>query len=572
MWVGEAITKVLGTAVNWILIAIAALALIGVLRGISALLMRLRSRGRLLPLVLYQERQAGADGGEQAGSYGLTAHLAAHLGEHQSDNILAPGSSSAASADATAQEAGGPHRWLEALLRLAVSNPPAYRIHLLELQGTDDSPRRGVVRIERVPQNRIIAARVMEGDDEEKLVEATAAYCFMQVHNQGEMLRRMPRWERWGDDVRALTHYRHGSYLQRCIRQDDGGGETDYSAALTALSTAARYAPSNLVIRLNEAALAELVHAHDPERYEQQAITLYARCTQLWPEHIETAYRIAIAYSRIARPLLRSADLPPQETIRLEAAARNARLHLEDIRRRLRFSSLLRRWMRTFVPGGRSNSGERRYWGAWLTPLPLPARRSRRRTFRGAITIALAAHDLTGIRRNGLTVDAAAHSADRQQCTVRHAFDQVAKEVLVRSRFRAPGAGMRRLLFPDHANSGHAHDEVEHRSLEDRRATSRHWGPVRKGSAGWMTHYNAACFLALASNLPDASLPSDYSSDHWREDCTRSALNQLDRSLRTPDSALTGDWISHDADLDPLWDTKAGKEWAEFMNIHIATR
>jgi hypothetical protein len=87
-----------------------------------------------------------------------------------------------------------------------------------------------------------------------------------------------------------------------------------------------------------------------------------------------------------------------------------------------------------------------------------------------------------------------------------------------------------------------------------------------------MTHYNAACFLALASNLPDTSLPPDYSSDHWREDCTRSALNQLDRSLRTPDSALTGDWISHDADLDPLWDTKAGKEWAEFMNIHIATR
>jgi hypothetical protein len=580
MWVSEAFSKFFDTAADWLLVFFAVLTLIGVSRVVSAVFRWLRRAGRLLPLVLYQEVQAGADGAAGDESFGLTAHLAAHLGDHEGGNILAPGSSSAIPADTTAQADGSLPRWIETLLRVAVANAPAYRINLLELRRTDGSRRRVAVRIVREPQSRIVAAQVMEGDDEEKLVEAMAVYCFTQIHNQRDMLRRMPRWERWGDDPRAFTHYRNGSYLQRSSRQNDsagdpGNGGADYVAALAALSTAARYAPSNLVIRLNEAALVELVHAHDPVRY-QRAITLYERCTQLWPEHIETAYRIAIAYSRAARPLLGGEALPPLDVPRHKEAARHAHLHLKDIRRRLRYWSLLRRWLRSVVPGGRSNSGERRYWGSWLTPLPLPARRSRRRTFLGAINIALAAHDLTEIRRNGRTGDSVP-GTDQQQATVSHAFDRVAKEVLSARWSVAAGSGMYRLLFYDHADRGrpnrsYTHNARGHRLPEDHRATSEHWGPLRKGSAGWMTHYNAACFLALASDLPGSSLPSGYTGDHWQEDCTRSALNQLDRSLRTPDSALTGDWISHDADLDPLWRTRAGRQWAAFMNIPVSAR
>ncbi|MET9907679.1 hypothetical protein ABZZ74_12745 [Streptomyces sp. NPDC006476] len=153
---------------------------------------------------------------------------------------------------------------------------------------------------------------------------------------------------------------------------------------------------------------------------------------------------------------------------------------------------------------------------------------------------------------------------DEQRREVSGAFDRVADEVLVGTWYRPRGTGIRRLLFDDH-RAGSDHDAARHANITRPRATSRHWGPVRKGSAGWMTHYNAACFLALAMMLSEDSLPDGYDAGHWLQDCTRAALNQLDRSLRTSDSTLTGDWIAHDPDLDPLWGTDAGRAWARFM-------
>ncbi|QFZ72695.1 hypothetical protein GFH48_04895 [Streptomyces fagopyri] len=570
MDVDDAVVRALGTVANWFLLAFAALIALGVVRNVSALVHRVRARGRVLPLILLPEHPV-EEGETAAPSAHLTAHLAAHLTEHQRDSILAPGSPSAATAVSRPQTSTPAQGWVESLIRVALASPPGYAVHLHELE-PHGAVRRVSVRILRVPKNRIVAARVVAEEDEESLVEKVAVYCIVQVRNQPEMLRRIPRWERWGEDERAFTHYRKGVHEQRVhaqARADDASAGVDYGTALLSYSQAVKFAPGNLLIRHGEAALIELMHAHHPGNY-QRAIATYQRCTELWPEHIETAYRMAIAYSRAARPLLRARDLPPERMTQLEGMARLAREHLADICARLRLRSLLRRWLRNCVPGGRSNSGERRYWGSWLMPLPLPARRSQRRTFLGAIRIALAAHDLTQLHLNGRHGRTSV-AADRQQGLVALAFDRVAREVLVGTRVPARGTGVRRLLFHDHTTTGSAHDAHTHSTITHPRATSQHWGPVRKGSTGWMTHYNAACFLALAMTLPDECLPAGYSRVHWQQDCNRSALNQLDRSLRTPDSTLTGDWIAHDPDLDLLWSTESGAAWAEFMNIDIPT-
>ncbi|MEU4654124.1 tetratricopeptide repeat protein [Streptomyces sp. NPDC023723] len=575
MGVDDAFVRALHAAAQWFLLALAVLLTVAVVRGLSALVHRLRARGRILPLILVPDgAEQQADGARQP-SASLVSHLAAHLTEHGGESILAPGSPSTATADSRPQTSDPAQGWVESVIRIALSSPPGYAVHLDELE-PGGTTRRVSVRIVRVPRNRIIAATVIAEEDEERLLERIAVHCMAKVRSQPEMLRRIPRWERWGAGEEALAHYRKGMYEQRTQTRARGGEEGfggEYTEALRAFDQAVKFAPGNLLVRHGQAALIELMHADDPEQY-QRAIKIYQRCTRLWSEHIETAYRMAIAYSRAARPQPPDPHLTPEEAERLRAAmAVLAREHLADICRRLRLVPLLRRWLRSSIPGGRSNSGERRYWGSWLLPLPLPARRSQRRTFLGAIRIALAAHEITEIQRAGGPSGSAGQRRERRR-EVSRAFDQVAREVLVRTWYPRRGTGFRRLLFDDHTRRRSAHDTDRHGVVVTRaRATSRHWGPERKGATGWMTHYNAACFLALATKLPPQSLPEGYPPEQWREDCGRSALNQLDRSMRTHDSTLTGDWIAHDPDLDALWGPGGpGAEWAEFMNVDLPAR
>ncbi|MFD5073683.1 tetratricopeptide repeat protein [Streptomyces sp. NPDC058371] len=560
--------RALNTAAHWFFLALAALVALGLVHGASALVHRMRARGRILPLVLLPAHATDENGAATPTAH-LTARLAAHLAEHGGESILAPGSPSAATADSGPQTSAPAQGWVDSLLRIALASPSGYAVQLRELERAGDL-RRVAVHILRVPKNRIIAAAVITEADPETLVEKIAVYCIVQVRNQPQMLRRIPRWERWDAEGHALTHYRRGVDEQRRDAQSRAGEQSpgaDYTEALLAFTRAVKFAPGNLLIRHGEAALIELMHAHHPDDY-QRAIAIYQRCTELWPEHIETAYRMAIAYSRAARPLLRDRNLRPEDMARLEEPAVLARAHLADICLRLRLRPLLRNWLRSSIPGGWSNSGERRYWGAWLMPLPLPARRSQRRTFLGAIRIALAAHNLPQSHHRA-RADTSAGATGRRQRDVSTAFDIVAREILVRTWFPARGTGMRRLLHADHSTARSAHDATTHGIRTNPRATARHWGPERKGSAGWMTHYNAACFLALAATLPDESLPTGYARCDWQEDCTRSALHQLDHSWRAADSTLTGDWIAHDPDLDPLWATGSGRDWAQFMNIDI---
>ncbi|WP_320784293.1 tetratricopeptide repeat protein [Streptomyces sp. CRN 30] len=571
MGLDDVLVKAVHTAAQGVFLALTVLLALGAVRGVSSLSHRMRARGRILPLILVPSNSGSPppEGpGEEAvrPSSELTAHLAAHLTEHGGESILAPGGASTAGADSRPQASDPTQGWIGSVLRVAIAGPPGYAVHL-EALGDHGARHRVSVTIVRVPHNRIIAAAVIADEDEERLLEKIAVHCIWKVRNQPAMLRRIPRWERWGQDEQAVAHYRRGMYEQRA--QNQAGGQHavgEYDEALRAFEQAARFAPGNLLVRHSEAALIELKYADHPAEY-QRAITIYQGCTKLWSEHIETAYRMAIAYSRAARPLLRDRNLPSEDAARLRDMPALAREHLDDICERLRLPSLLRRWLRSIIPGGRYNSGERRYWGSWLLPLPLPARRSQRRTFLGAIHIALAAHDLTEIQHNGHDRE----TTEEQCAKVRDAFDRVAREVLVRKRRPRRGSGVRRLLHDDHTLGRSAHGMEQHRDVMRRaRATSRHWGPERKASTGWMTHYNAACFLALAVKLPDWSLPRDYTTEQWREDCTRSALNQLDRSTRTHDSTLTGDWIAHDPDLRNLWTSEAGAKWAAFMNVRPA--
>ncbi|GAB2813211.1 hypothetical protein [Streptomyces daliensis] len=571
-----------GVAV-WIFAAFGGLLIVLLSRAVTSAAQYLRGQGRILPLVVRPDPGDGETGSGNGGDGSaaarrqacreLAAHLAVHLSATSNDSLLAPGAASPTPVAPSPQASSTPHGWLESVVRLAVSRPRAFHVHLTEMEPVEEGLRRVSVRIVRAPQGQIVAATVVEKPRDEQLVETLACYTTVSVRGLPAMRRRIPRWERWDHDVRGYARFRHGVTEQEKAQAREQARPLPapllaysvprrYAAALRAFADAAEYSPGNLTLRLHQAALHERVGSYRPKEYAK-AIDIYQRCTELWPGHIETAYRTAIAYSRGSTPVRRgSPRLSENEMERLHDTANR---HFDDLERRLRRRALARCWARTVVPGGRWNPGERRYWSSWLTPLPLPARRSRRSTFRGAIVIARAGHTMGGALR---TPDDSPRLREIQR-EVETAFERVARQVMSGSR----GPGHLRLLYPQRGHSlrGGVHDAAWHATPLPGRPTSRFWGPLRRPGVGWLAHYNAACFLALAIPLAPAFRPGRYADDgQWSEDCARAALNQLDNSLRTPDTELTTGWILHDADLQALWKTELGARWASFMGVPLS--
>jgi len=609
-----------GTAV-WVLGIFAVTVVVVMVRLGSGLLLRHQSN-RLLPVVVCEDRgllggqggghrgngvgHGGADPGRQSAR---TGELAAYITEHMAADglgprVLTPGSGTTTGPDPAPETASSPHGWVDVMKRLAFFQPRAYHV-MLHCVSADRTRPSFSVRILYMPKNVIVAAAVMEGETlargatteerrrrDKKLYERIACYCTVKILGDPRSQDRIPRWESWGDDLDSYRFYRMGIRAQEralaAKKQRDPDQElAHYRQALKHYDEAAALVPGNLTVRLQQAGVRELIGqdggTEEPATHIQRAIEIYEDCVQLWPEHVETAYRLSIACAEQRRHREHGRHWPADYE-------RESREHLRLLQKRLSWSVMARRYARTWLPG-RRNLGERRYWLQWFTfERPHPSLRSRRRSFLAAVRIAEAADQLRMIR-------------PPEPEELREAFRTVAKEVTggVWARWGwlwgGPDWGIRRLLHADHRRGGdHAGHGSPVPTSRQRGAHARTHaevlitGPVprhrvpTRASTGYLVYYNAACFLSLALGVEPPSGSVTWSGDEWREDCARAAVAHLNSSLRVTRSQFSAAWAERDTDLRPLFtgrlrdDTVAadpprwariGHNWAGFAGIHV---
>ncbi|MGI5133639.1 MULTISPECIES: hypothetical protein [unclassified Streptomyces] len=561
-----------GSAAVWLLAIGLVFVVIGLVRLGSWLLRRYRSN-RLLPVVVCEDRALlggnghrgngnGHNGGDHNGGQGhesaRTAELAAYITEHMAadtlgPNVLTPGSGSTIGPDPAPETTSSPHGWMDVMKRLALFRPQAYHV-MLHCLSADDERLRFSVRILYMPKNTVVAATIMEAEAstrtggspdgaERELYDRIACYCTVKVLADPRSKDRIPRWESWGDDPAAYRFYRMGIKAQELALELAAKGRSRASKkqaqrADKHYAQAAELVPGNLPVRLYQAGFQELIAQTFGVRNQddriRSAVDIYTYCVRLWPEHIETAYRLAIARAG------QGGDRGAQADDETSSSA-----HLGRLIERLSRRAIIRRYARTWLPG-RRNLGERRYWRRWFAlERPRPSLRTRRRSFLGAVRIAHAAEVL---RVNP--------NAPRPPDGLPEAFCDVASEVAGgRARWgRRRGGrdwGMRRLLYADHArDEGHAGQHEHSRALTPG-AAPRHRGSNR-AAAGHLVHYNAACFLSLALAVDAPADSGDWSDDEWREDCARAAVTQLNTSLRVTRSQFSIAWAETDTDLRPL--------------------
>ncbi|MDX3074519.1 hypothetical protein [Streptomyces sp. MI02-7b] len=621
-----------GTAV-WVLGIFAVIVIVVAVRLGSGLLLRHRS-SRLLPVVVSEDR--GLLGGQANGHRGnggghgaadpahghghdqesaRTRELAAYITEHMAADalgprVLTPGSGTPTGPDPAPETTSSPHGWVDVMKRLALFRPRAYHV-MLHCLSADDKPPRFSVRVLYMPKNTVVAATIMEGEDigpdatdeevrrrDRRLYERIACYCTVKILGDPRSQDRIPRWESWGDDYDSYRFHRMGVRAQEEAlaakkRGDPAQERAHYRHALRHYKEAAALVPGNLTVRLHQAGVLELMGqdggAEEPAAHIQHAIEIYEDCIQLWPEHVETAYRLSIACAEQNRARAGGDHRP-------EDYERDSREHLRLLLNRLSWSAMVRRYARTWLLG-RRNLGERRYWRQWFAmERPRPALRTRRRSFLAAVRIAEAAEELRMNRQP---------DPDR----LREAFVTVAREVTggVWARWGrlwgGPDWGIRRMLHADHRRgAGHAGDgSPAPRTWRRRGPQARTHGEAliagpapghrvpNRASAGYLVYYNAACFLSLALNVAPPAGSMTWSGDEWREDCARAAVAQLNSSLRVTRSQFSAAWAERDTDLRPLFTGRLrddppagvpgaaaprwgriGRNWAGFAGIHVA--
>ncbi|MGW3243483.1 tetratricopeptide repeat protein [Streptomyces sp. NPDC001070] len=590
-----------GTAV-WVLGIFAVIVLIGLVRMGSGLLLRYRGN-RLLPVVVCEDRgllggqgnghrgngngHAGADHGHSHGSP-RTAELAAYITEQMAADalgpgVLTPGSGTTIGPDPAPETASSPHGWVDVMKRLAFFRPRAYHV-MLHCLTPDNMPPRFSVRILYMPKNTVVAATIMENaataaggdgarESDGELYERIACYCTVKILGDPRSQDRIPRWESWGDDPDSYRFYRMGIKAQEEALAAKRNGDTaqedgHYVHALEHYEKAAELVPGNLTVRLHQAGVQELIgqtrEVDDRAVHIDKAVEIYTYCVQLWPEHIETAYRLSIARAEQSRGG-EAEGAPPA------GGEPRSRDHLALLLKRLSRRAIARRYARTWLPG-RRNLGERRYWRQWWTmERPRPSLRTRRRSFLGAVRIAHAAEVLREDR-------------SPRPDDLRGAFRDVASEVTGGwARWgRVRGGrdwGIRRLLYADHGNGGDHSGGADHAGARTAGAAPRHRGSNR-AAAGYLVNYNAACFLSLALRAEPPTGSVTWTPDEWREDCARAAVAQLNTTLRVTRSQFSAAWAERDTDLRPLFTGRLGEEpagpwgdiginWARFAGIHV---
>jgi tetratricopeptide (TPR) repeat protein len=529
--VGEIMRPIVDALNVPLILALCLVIVIAITRTVSSLWYMIQQRGRR-PLVIRMGTDKGGSSSKHASLDGrLLAYLAA---DGHGDYVIAPGAGGPAAPRVTAEALEPSDGWAAALLRMAIAREPSYLADVTWPRARDGgTERRAVVRISRTPGDRIVASDSFTAKSDEDLVEIAGCFCITFLRRQPRIFRRTPRWERWSQDINGYRAYRDGLEHQR--RGLIARSRKEYNIALDRFHEAARIEPANLLVQLHRAALLELTH-----RYAE-AVELYDKCRTLWPEHIETGYRLSNARKNAPDRVSHDELLD----------------HLGMLKAQLALGSLAKAWLLTFRPW-RWNPGERHYWRSWLQ-LRLPGRVTKRKTYLHAVAIGELLAELACVLNE--------HAGCPCGGETKALMDRLAGEIL-----RKNGApSLPRLLHPElRAPAAIDHDPRWHSpAIGGVSRIHAYHRRQHRGDIGWLALFNAACFFSLAIKLAPDKLPEGFSGTprDWCDDCARAAIRELGVLVRNPRHALEPDWLRTDPDLAPLRESPTGEAWASFVGL-----
>lgn len=489
----------------------------------------IQQRGRR-PLVIRLGERMG-DAREGAGYLALDGQLLAYLAaDGHGDFVIAPGAGGRAAPGISTEALVPIDGWTGALIRFAFTREPAYVVDVAWTHHNNATQCQAVVRISRVPGDRVVASGTFAGQDYENLVKIVGCFCINFFQRQPRVQRRTPRWERWSDDISGYRAYRDGLQYQL-------NGMGDYQTALDRFNEAAGIEPGNLLVQLHRAALLEFTAKYD------KAVDIYQKCNTLWPGHIETGYRLRNALKNLPGP-------NHDELLQ----------HLRSLAEQLTLNNLVVAWLLTFRLW-QWNSGERRYWRSWLQPW-LPGRVTKRAAYRNAVNIGELITELSSSLEQ--------HAGAAQVANI---MDRFTNEVRGKSKKMSREPCFGRLLYPEQGHReapGFTHNHAFHmRSVNDVARIEPRYARERRRKMGWLAHFNAACFFSLAIKLKEKQIPEEFrnSPEDWKDDCARAAIFELGILVRDPRNTLELDWLRTDPDLAPLRASRVGNEWLRFVGL-----
>jgi tetratricopeptide (TPR) repeat protein len=474
-----------------------------------------------------------------------------------------------------------PGGWLAALSSIAFSREPAFdvNVELPEISTQEVYPRyQAIIRITRVPGNSVLAADSLDVGGEKALIERAGCLIIYNVRQQSAAVRHTPRWERWSQDS-------EGYYLYRRALDSERNGERE--AALNGYDEALRHEPGSFLITIRKAALLEGMGEF------KKAAETYRTCYELWPQHIESGYRLAASYAN-------GKDLSVSQEV------------LNSIKKRLKVRILWGEWGKTWWLT-RWNVGERHYWRSLSRRRPPIFGSSDRYHLFMAVRVATQVRGISLIvfpESNDDEAEIEARDAEAKveidrlvgglaNLTTRGALSiKVIKWALGATKVTgwAPGINKMitwasreisisayiRLFHPEQLTSSKRHDARRsschctgwHEPRDDKNLVMY---PLKSSAIprrfrgrkriGWLAHYNAACFYSLALLLEENRLPFGYEIEAWKTDCTRAAIRELGHVRRDPLNRLEPEWYRSDPELRPLTDRVKGTRWAKLVGL-----
>ncbi len=516
---------------------LAALVLLGLLLRFSRMLWFRFKQAGFPPIVIST--------GDENGSQAFAAKLSEYLTEDApGPAIIIPPGGGAVPPPVPVEQLYSREGWIGALTRIVLPQEPTFNVHvellkdaqsvdelLKDAQSVDDSPQNLVtVRITRTPAGRVLKADSIQRKDETELIGAAGCLIIHSIRQEHRVMRHIPRWERWSSDIKGYATYRRALDYER-------NGNTD--RALDMYNEAICHESWNFMVSIRKAALLEV----DDEFKE--AATVYRTCNELWPEHLETAYRLAASYAL-------SHDHSSSERM------------LNNIRESIRPWTLWRQYGKTWLPT-HWNVGERRYWRNLIRRRPLIFGSNKRRELYMTVRVAEQLNKMQSIVFfNGTPLN--------EEMGIKRLLTKMAN-LTTRRSLRSCYA---RLFHPycgrGEGRSSHKHgwhNEDFDKDLVIRPAPASHRSkPVKpRRRIGWLSHYNAACFFSLALMIREDKLPRDYSLEDWKIDCARAAIRELSHVRRDPRSEIGPEWNRNDPALQPLKEyvSERWPRWSEFV-------